>query len=71
MYIVSDLIVCDSAYITVEPDQTAESYTAGLRRKYIVTLNLSAVYVLLYAAVWCLIYHRDRKRKAGGYESKL
>ena len=37
-------------YITVAPDQTAESYTAGLRRKYIVTLSLSVVYFLLYAA---------------------
>lgn len=44
-------------YITVESGKTAESYTAGLRGKYIITLSLSAVYVLLYAAVWCLIYH--------------
>ena len=29
-------------YITVEPDQTAESYTAGLRQKYVLALALSA-----------------------------
>ena len=50
-------------YITVEPDQTAESYTAGLRRKYIFTLSLSAVYILLYAAAWCLIWRKNRKKK--------
>ena len=52
-------------YITVEPDQTAESYTAGLRRKYIVTLSLSVVYFLLYAAAWCLIWRKNRKKKVG------
>ena len=52
-------------YITVEPDQTAESYTAGLRRKYIFTLSLSAVYILLYAAAWCLIWRKNRKKKVG------
>ena len=52
-------------YITVEPDQTAESYAAGLRQTYIVTLSLSAVYVLLYATAWYLIWHNDRKKKVG------
>ena len=52
-------------YITVEPDQTAESYTAGLGRKYIVTLSLSVVYFLLYAAAWCLIWRKNRKKKVG------
>ena len=28
-------IPSDRTYITVEPDQTAESYTAGLRQKYV------------------------------------
>jgi hypothetical protein len=32
----------DRTYITVEPDQTAESYTAGLRQKYVLALALSA-----------------------------
>ena len=54
-----------STYITLEPDQTAESYTDGLRKKYIVTLNLSAVYILLYAAAWCLIWRKNRKKKVG------
>ena len=35
-------IPSDRTYITVEPDQTAESYTAGLRQKYVLALALSA-----------------------------
>ncbi len=45
-------IPADRSYITVEPDQTPESYTAGLRQKYIIALVLSVIYILLYAAVW-------------------
>lgn len=41
-------------YITVEPEQTAESYTVGFRRKYITVLILSGAYGLLYAAAWCV-----------------
>ena len=52
-------------YITVEPNQTAESYTAGLRQKCINILCLSAVYILLYVAVWILIYRKNRKKKVG------
>lgn len=43
-------IPADRTYITVEPEQTAESYTVGLRRKYITVLILSGAYGLLYAA---------------------
>lgn len=32
----------DRTYITVEPDQTAESCTTGLRPKYVLALALSA-----------------------------
>ena len=35
-------IPSDRTYITVEPDQTAESYTAGLRQKYVLALVPSA-----------------------------
>jgi len=35
-------------YITVEPGQTAESFTAEWRQKYIIILSLSAGYLLLY-----------------------
>ena len=44
---------------------TAESYTAGLRQKCINILCLSAVYILLYVAVWILIYRKNRKKKVG------
>ena len=49
------VIPADRSYITTEPGQTAESYTAGLRQKYITALVLAGVYVILYAAVWCVL----------------
>lgn len=56
-------IPADRSYITVEPDQTAESYTAGLRKKYITALVLAGVYVLLYVAAWCVT--GGMKRRTG------
>ena len=55
-------IPADRSYITVEPGQTAESYTAGLRQKYITALILAGAYVILYAAAWCVVVWL-RKRK--------
>ncbi len=43
-----------ATYITVEPGQTAESCTAELQEEYIVTLYVSAVYVLQYGAAWII-----------------
>ena len=48
-------IPADRSYIPVEPGQTAESYTAGLRQKYITALILVGAYALLYVALWCVI----------------
>ena len=55
-------IPADRSYITVEPGQTAESYTAGLRQKYITALVLAGAYVLLYVAAWCVILGLRKKR---------
>jgi len=56
-------IPADGTYITVEPDQTARSYTEGLRKKYTAVLVLAGVYVILYAAAWCvLIWMKKAKR---------
>ena len=55
-------IPADRSYITVEPGQTAERYTAGLRQKYITALVLAGTYVLLYAAAWCVILGLRKKR---------
>ena len=52
----------DRSYITVKPGQTAESYTAGLRQKYIAALVLAGTYVLLYVAMWCAIFRLRKKR---------
>ena len=57
-------IPADRSYITVEPGQTAESYTAGLRQKYITALVLAGAYVLLYAAAWCVLIF-TKKAKGG------
>ena len=54
-------IPADRSYITVESDQTAESYTAGLRQKYVTVLVLAGGYVLLYVAAWCVIWASKRK----------
>ena len=56
-------IPADRSYITVEPEQTAGSYTAGLRQKYITALALSGAYILLYVVVWCIVIF---KKKASG-----
>lgn len=50
-------IPADRSYITVELGQTA-----GLRQKYITALVLAGAYVILYAAVWCVVVW-VRKRK--------
>ena len=52
-------------YITVEPEQTAASYTAGLRLRYIMALELSAGYLLVYLLVWFMIWRKNKKRKEG------
>jgi len=48
-------IPADGTYITVEPEQSAGSYTAGLRQKYTTILALAGAYVLLYGLGWCVL----------------
>ena len=56
-------IPADGTYITVEPDQTAGSYTEGLRQKCTTVLVLAGAYVLLYGLGWCvLIFTKKAKR---------
>ena len=57
-------IPAEGTYITVRADQTAESYTAGLRQKYVRALVPSAAYILLYLLVTILLWVR-RSGKAG------
>lgn len=45
-------------YITIEPEQDAKSYTAGLQQKYVGILSASAAYLLLYLAAWGVIRNR-------------
>lgn len=62
------IIPANRSYITVEPDQTAESYTAGLRKRYLAVLSLAGSYVLLYAAAWCVTGFRRKMQKGKGQE---
>ena len=55
-------VPADRSYITVEPGQTAESYTAGLRQKYITALVLAGAYVLLYVVAWCILILMKKAR---------
>ena len=50
----------DNTYITVEQEQTAVSYTAGLRQRYLIVLSLSAGYIILY-----LLLLAWRRKRAG------
>ncbi len=60
----------EKKYITVEPDQTAESYTGGLRWKYEWMVGLSAAYIGVYLASWIvLLLRRRRKRRTPGQGS--
>ena len=54
----------DRSYITVEPEQTAGSYTAGLQQKYITILALAGAYILLYVVVWGIVIAK-KKAKVG------
>ena len=54
-------ITGDRTYITVEPEQTAESYTAGLKRRYVLILAVSAAYILVYLAIWGVILSKRRR----------
>jgi len=57
-------IPTDRSYITVEPEQTAGSYTAGLWQKYITALALAGAYVLFYVVVWCILIIVKRSKGA-------
>ena len=50
-------------YITVEPGQTAESYTEELREKYHGIIGLSVSYIFVYAAAWAILLVRKRLRR--------
>lgn len=60
-------IPADRSYITVEPGQTAESYTAGLRQKYITALVLAGAYVILYGLAWCILIWMKKQREVRRY----
>ena len=56
-------IPTDNTYITVEADQTAESYTESLRQKYILMVCLSGGYVLVYVVAWIVIWSQKQRRE--------
>ena len=56
-------IPADNTYITVEVNQDAESYTAGLRQRYLLILGVCAGYVVIYLAVWVIRWARKQAEK--------
>lgn len=50
-----------NTYITVEPEHTAKSYTAQLKKTYVLLLVLSAAYILVYIGVWAVILSKKNK----------
>ncbi len=49
-------------YITVEPEETAQSHVAGERRRNLVTIGLSGAYCLFYLAAWKGVWALQRRR---------
>ncbi|MCI8556920.1 MAG: hypothetical protein HFI19_03985 [Lachnospiraceae bacterium] len=47
-------------YITLEPEQDAQSYTEGLKQKYTYTLGMSAAYILIYLGTWAVLWNIKR-----------
>ena len=56
-------IPSDGTYITVEPEQTAGSYTEGLQGKYTRIIGLSTLYTLFYLIALILVKLVSRLRK--------
>ena len=52
------------SYITIESEETAESYTAKLQQKNIMILAFSGIYILLYAATWGVILMKRPRKEA-------
>lgn len=53
-------VSAENSYITVEPEQTAESYTSEQKHRYIIHLALAGAYILIYAVVWCILLFRKK-----------
>ena len=60
-------IPADNTYITVNADQTAESYTSSLRQTYIIYAVCAGAYMMCYGAAWCIMIGK-KKRKQDLYE---
>lgn len=56
-------IVAEKKYITVEPDQNAESYTDSLKSRNLWIMRISAAYIVIYIATWFFIWRNKRKKK--------
>lgn len=64
-------IPSDGTYVTVEPEQTAESYTEGLRGKYTFIIGLSTLYILFYLIVLILVKLVSRLRKDRAVDTEM
>lgn len=56
-------IVAEKKYITVEPNQNAESYTNSLKSRNLRIMRVSAAYIVIYVATWFFIWINKRNKK--------
>lgn len=54
-------ISAEGTYLTVEPQQTAKSYTTGLRQRYMLMLGAAAVYIAGYSLVFFILHKRKSR----------
>ncbi len=56
-------IPSENLYITIEPDQTAESYIAEQKQKYLWLLGISIAYIFTYFIIWIVLSVSYSKEK--------
>ncbi|MCI9051495.1 MAG: hypothetical protein HFI05_06130 [Lachnospiraceae bacterium] len=56
-------IPSENVYITIEPDQTAESYITEQKHKYFWLLGISITYILTYFIIWIVLSVSHSKEK--------
>lgn len=53
-------IPSENTYVTTAPEDTAESYTVGLKRRCYILMGVSAGYLVLCGAVWAVVELRKK-----------
>ena len=56
-------IPSENLYITIESDQTAESYITEQKHKYFWLLGISIAYILIYFIIWIILSVSHSRKK--------